>query len=53
MLYIIAQDGIAGFREDMFTETLIGTINHYDDMNETGNYLQAIMAAYMKNLDDS
>ncbi len=53
MLYIIAQDGIAGFRTDMFTETLIGTVNHYDDMNETGNYLQAIMAAYMKNLDDS
>jgi len=52
MVYIIAQDGISGFREDMFTESLIGTINHYGDIKKTGNYLQAIMAAYMKNTDD-
>lgn len=52
MLYIIAQNGIAGFREDMFTESLIGTINDYGDIKKTGNYLQAIMATYIKNLDD-
>ena len=53
MLYIIAQDGIAGFREDMFTESLIGTVNDYGDTEKTGRYVQAIMAAYMENLDDS
>jgi len=53
MLYIITKDGIAGFREDMFTESLIGTVNHYENMDETGHYVQAIMAAYIKNLEKS
>ena len=52
MLYILAQDGIAGFREDMFTDTLIGTVNDYGNTEQTGHYVQAIMAAYIKNLDE-
>jgi len=52
MMYIITKDGIDGFREDMFTESLIGIVNDYGDTKKTTNYVQAIMAAYMKNLDD-
>lgn len=52
MLYILAQDGIAEFRKDMFTESLIGIVNDYGDTEKSANYLQAIMAAYIKNLDE-
>jgi hypothetical protein len=52
MVYIIKEDGKSGFRKDMFTETLIGTINHYgdsaDEMKKTWTYLQAMMAAYVQ-----
>ena len=51
MVYIIHQDGLDGFRKDMFTESLVGTINDYGDIQKTGNYLQALMAAYIKNSD--
>jgi len=51
MVYIIHQDGLDGFRADMFTESLVGTINDYGDTEKTGNYLQAMMVAYMKNLE--
>ena len=49
MVYIIRQDGLSGFRKDMFTESLLGTINDYGDAEKTGNYLQSMTAAYMKN----
>jgi len=56
MVYIIKEDGRNGFRNDMFTETLIGTINLYgdseDEMKKTWTYLQAMMAAYVKISDD-
>ena len=52
MVYIIKENAKSGFREDMFTETLIGTINHYGDspeeMKKTWTYLQAMMAAYVQ-----
>lgn len=51
MVYIISESGRAAFGSDMFTETLIGTINDYGDTKKTGNYLQAIIAAFEKNLD--
>lgn len=50
MIYVIRQDGLNGFRQDMFTESLVGTINDYGDTEKTGNYLHAMMTAYMKNL---
>ena len=57
MVYIVLKDGREGFREDMFTETLIGTINNYgdskDEMSKTAIYLQAFMSAYVKLEDDS
>ena len=56
MVYIIKENAKSGFREDMFTETLIGTINHYGDsaeeMKKTWTYLQALMVAYIKISDD-
>ena len=57
MVYIIREDGQEGFRADMFTDTLIGTINNYgdskDEMGKTAIYLQAFMSAYIKLEDDS
>jgi len=57
MVYIIREDGREGFRADMFTDTLIGTINNYGDskeeMDKTAIYLQAFMSAYIKLEDDS
>jgi len=57
MVYIIREDGQEGFRADMFTDTLIGTINNYGDskeeMGKTAIYLQAFMSAYIKLEDDS
>ena len=57
MVYIILKDGREGFRPDMFTDTLIGTINNYGDskyeMSKTAIYLQAFMSAYIKLEDDS
>lgn len=52
MLYIISESGKAAFRNDMFTDTLIGTINDYGDTKKTGNYLQAIIAAFEHNLEE-
>jgi len=51
MVYILNESGRKKFRADMFTPTLIGTINYYGDMKKTGTYLQAFIAAYEKNLD--
>ena len=51
MLYIISESGRDGFSSEMFTDSLIGTINHYDDSEKTGYYLTAIIAAFEKNLD--
>jgi len=51
MLYIISESGRDGFNSEMFTDSLIGTINHYDDSEKTGNYLTAIVIAFEKNLD--
>jgi len=57
MVYIIREDGREGFRADMFTDTLIGTINNYgeskEEMSKTAVYLQAFMSAYIKLEDDS
>ena len=53
MVYIVAESGRADFRENMFTDSLIGIINHYGDMKQTGNYLQAIIAAFKQNLEES
>ena len=57
MVYIIRKDGREGFRADMFTDTLIGTINSYgeseDEMKKTSTYLQAFMASYIKIEDES
>jgi len=57
MVYIIKKDGREGFRPDMFTDTLIGTINNYGDskeeMEKTSTYLRAFMSAYIKLEDDS
>ena len=57
MVYIIREDGREGFRADMFTDTLIGTINNYGDskeeMSKTATYLKAFMSAYIKLEDDS
>ncbi len=57
MVYIITENGREGFRPDMFTDTLIGTINNYGDskeeMSKTAIYLQAFMSAYIKLEDDS
>jgi hypothetical protein len=57
MVYIIREDGQEGFRADMFTDSLIGTINNYGDskeeMGKTAIYLQAFMSAYIKLEDDS
>jgi len=57
MVYIILKDGREGFRADMFTDTLIGTINNYgdskDEMGKTAIYLQAFMSSYIKLEDDS
>jgi len=52
MVYIIREDGIADFRKDMFTESLIGIINDYGNSEKTANYLRAMMAAYMENSDE-
>ena len=52
MVYIISESGRAAFGFDMFTDTLIGTINDYGDTQKTGNYLQAIIAAFQENLDE-
>ena len=51
MLYIIREDGIADFRKDMFTESLVATINDYGDTKKTSMYLQAFIAVYKKNLE--
>lgn len=51
MLYIISESGRDDFRADMFTDNLIGTINHYGDSVKTGYYLTAIVAAFERNLD--
>jgi len=48
MVYIIKQNGIADFRKDMFTESLIGTVNDYGDAEQTATYIKAMMIAYMK-----
>jgi len=57
MVYIIREDGQEGFRADMFTDSLIGTINNYgeskEEMSKTAIYLQAFMSAYIKLEDDS
>ena len=57
MVYIILKDGREGFRADMFTDSLIGTINNYGDskkeMKKTAIYLQAFMSSYIKLEDDS
>jgi len=57
MVYIILKDGREGFRADMFTDTLIGTINNYgeskEEMGKTAIYLQAFMSSYIKLEDDS
>ena len=52
MVYIIAESGRKDFRPDMFTDTLIGTINDYGDTQKTGEYLQAFIAAFVRNLDE-
>ena len=50
MVYILNESGRARFRADMFTPNLIGTINDYGDVEKTGTYVQAFIAAYEKNL---
>ncbi len=56
MVYIISESGRAGFGSEMFTDTLIGTINSYGDsdkeMKKTTTYLQAFMASYVKLSED-
>jgi len=52
MVYIIRKSGFKRFRPDMFTPNLIGTINDYDEAEKTSRYLQALIAAYQKNLED-
>lgn len=51
MLYIIQESGKKRFRADMFTPNLVGTINDYGDIEKTGRYVQAFIAAFEKNLD--
>ncbi len=57
MVYVIREDGKDGFRADMFTDTLIGTIHSYgeseEDMKKTAIYLKAFMASYIKIEDES
>ncbi len=52
MVYIIKENGRKRFRADMFTPNLVATINDYGDIKKTGNYLQAFVAAYEKNLNE-
>ena len=52
MVYIISESGRAHFRADMFTDTLIGTINDYGDTKKTGNYLEAIIQAFIHNVEE-
>lgn len=51
MVYILSESGRAAFRNDMFVDTLIGTINDYGNTAKTGNYLEAIISAFEYNLD--
>lgn len=51
MVYIINESGRARFRADMFTQNLVATINDYGDTKNTGNYLQAFIATYQRNLE--
>jgi len=53
MVYIMRQNGIADFRKDMFTKSLIGIVIDYDDSKKTATYLHAMMAAYIENSDDT
>jgi hypothetical protein len=50
MIYIIDESGRRRFNRRMFTPNLVATINHYGDMEVTGKYLQAFIAAYQDNL---
>ena len=50
MIYIISQNAIP-LHPEFFTESLIGTINDYGDTEKTATFLQAMMAAYEKNLN--
>ena len=50
MIYIIDESGRRGFHPEMFTPNLVATINHYGDMEKTGKYLQAFIAANQENL---
>ena len=50
MIYIIDESGKKGFHAEMFTPNLVATINHYGNMEKTGKYLQAFIAAYLENL---
>jgi len=52
MVYIIRESGFKRFRPDMFTPNLIGTINDYGDTEKTSTYIQALIIAYGKNLED-
>lgn len=52
MIYIIRKSGRARFRPDMFTPNLIATINDYGNGAETARYVQAFMAAHIKNLEE-
>lgn len=53
MIYIIKESGFKKFRPDMFTPNLVGTINDYGDAEKTTTYLQAFIAAFQKNLEDT